>query len=35
MSAPTEAEIRAEIGEELLAQLDKLNEDIANGLEIK
>ena len=31
----SEEEIRAEIGEELLAQLDKLNEEIANGLEIK
>ena len=31
----TEAEIRAEMDAELLAQLDKLNEDIASGLEIK
>ena len=35
MSNPTEAEVRAEMDAELLAQLDKLNEDIANGLEIK
>lgn len=35
MSEPTEAEVRATMDPELLAQLDKLNEDIANGLEIK
>ena len=31
----TEEEIRAEMDAELLAQLDELNEKIANGLEIK
>jgi len=31
----TEEQARAEIDAEVLAQLDKLNEDIANGLEIK
>jgi len=31
----TEEELRAEMDADLLAQLDKLNEDIANGLEIK
>lgn len=35
MSNPTEAEVRAEMDADLLAQLDKLNEDIANGFEIK
>jgi|TARA_R110000764_G_scaffold140161_2_gene228247 hypothetical protein len=35
MSETTEAEVREGMGADLLAQLEKLNEDIANGLEVK